>query len=49
MPEEISTEQNEQQSSSEKFIPQEQVNKIVQERLMREREKFSDYEDLKKF
>jgi hypothetical protein len=32
-----------------KTFTQEQINVIVQDRLSREREKFSDYEDLKKF
>lgn len=41
--------QNELQDPQEKLVPQSQINKIVQERLSREREKYSDYEELRKF
>lgn len=37
------------QEQTEKLIPQSQLNKIVQERIAREREKFADYDELKKF
>jgi len=37
------------QKQDEKLLPQSQVDAIVQDRLARERAKFSDYDDLKKF
>lgn len=40
--------QNNVKDSQEKFIPQADVDRIVQDRLARERAKYSDYEDLSK-
>jgi hypothetical protein len=37
------------QAPDEKMLPQSQVDVIVQDRLARERAKFADYEDLRKF
>jgi len=38
-----------QEQPQEKMLPQTQVNAIVEERLARERQKYADYEDLRKF
>lgn len=41
------TNQAQSESANDKMIPQDEVNKIVQDRISRERAKFADYEEMK--
>lgn len=41
------TNQAQTEPANDKMIPQDEVNKIVQDRISRERAKFADYDDLK--
>ena len=45
----MADEKIEAEKTSEKLLTQSQVDAIVQDRLAREKAKFSDYEDLRNF